>query len=72
LVRVSVKDKGIGIPKDKIENIFDRFYRVENNSPHLLGLGLGLYISSEIIKRHGREIGVESTPGTGSDFWFTI
>ncbi|MBB3054812.1 sensor histidine kinase [Mucilaginibacter gotjawali] len=72
LVKVSVKDNGIGIPGDKIENIFDRFYRVENNSPHLSGLGLGLYISSEIIKRHGREIGVESAPGKGSDFWFTL
>jgi len=72
LVKVSVKDKGIGIPADKIDNIFDRFYRVENNSPHLSGLGLGLYISSEIIKRHGREIGVESSPGKGSDFWFTL
>lgn len=72
MVKVSVKDNGIGIPADKIENIFDRFYRVENNSPHLSGLGLGLYISSEIIKRHGREIGVESSPGQGSVFWFTL
>jgi len=72
LVKISVKDQGIGIPADKIENVFDRFYRVENNSPHLSGLGLGLYISSEIIKRHGREIGVESTPEKGSVFWFTL
>ncbi len=62
-VKVSVTDHGIGIPEDKIESIFDRFYRVENTSKNFSGIGLGLYISSEIIKRHNGEIGVNSTLG---------
>jgi len=72
LVKVSITDHGIGIPADKINNIFDRFYRVENTSQNFSGVGLGLYISSEIIKRHDGEIGVNSTLGVGSTFWFTI
>ena len=71
-VKVSVTDYGIGIPDDKIENIFDRFYRVENTSKNYSGIGLGLYISSEIIKRHNGQIGVESILGKGSTFWFII
>lgn len=72
LIKFSVIDKGIGIPAEKIEHIFDRFYRVENTSQNYPGVGLGLYISSEIIKQHRGEIGVESTIGKGSTFWFTI
>lgn len=71
-VKVSVTDYGIGIPDDKVENIFDRFYRVENTSKNYSGIGLGLYISSEIIKRHHGQIGVESIFGQGSTFWFII
>ena len=71
-VKVSVTDFGIGIADDKIENIFDRFYRVENTSKNYSGIGLGLYISSEIIKRHDGQIGVESALDKGSTFWFTI
>ena len=71
-VKVSVKDNGIGIPEDKVNNIFDRFYRVENTSKNFSGIGLGLFISSEIIKRHQGEIGVESTFGSGSTFWFSL
>jgi signal transduction histidine kinase len=71
-VKVSVTDQGIGIPKDKLDNIFSRFYRVENTSQNYSGIGLGLYISAEIIKRHGGEIGVESREGAGSTFWFVV
>jgi hypothetical protein len=71
-IKLSVTDKGIGIPPDKIENIFDRFFRVENTSQSFSGIGLGLYISSEIIKRHDGEIGVESDLNEGSTFWFVI
>ena len=71
-VKLSVTDYGIGIPNDKIENIFDRFYRVENTSKNFSGIGLGLYISSEIIKRHNGKIGAESVLGKGSTFWFII
>lgn len=71
-IRLSVKDFGIGIPKDKAEFIFDRFFRVEESSHLFSGLGLGLYISAEIIKRHNGNIGVESEENEGSEFWFEI
>lgn len=71
-IKLSVTDNGIGIEPDKIENIFDRFYRVENTSQNFSGIGLGLYISAEIIKRHDGEIGVSSVLGEGSTFWFII
>lgn len=69
--KVSVTDKGNGIPEDKINHLFQRYYRVEDKT-NFSGLGLGLYISSEIIKRHGGAIGVESKVGQGSTFWFTL
>lgn len=72
MVKVSVIDKGPGIPQDKIPHLFNRYYRVESSSYHISGLGLGLYISAEIIKQHGGEIGANSEPGQGSTFWFTL
>jgi chemotaxis family two-component system sensor kinase Cph1 len=71
-VKVSVTDNGIGIQHEQLEHIFDRFFRVEHTSQNFSGLGLGLFISSEIIKHHYGEIGVESTLGEGSTFWFTV
>lgn len=71
-VKVSVSDFGIGISKEKAQHIFDRFYRVDNSGLQFSGLGLGLYISSEIIRQHKGEIGVESEPGKGSTFWFVL
>ncbi len=59
-VKVEVQDFGIGIPNDKKDLIFNRFYRVEETSRKFNGLGLGLYISAEIIQRHNGEIGFES------------
>jgi signal transduction histidine kinase len=70
--RLSVIDKGIGISEEKLPFIFDRYYRVDNSGIQFSGLGLGLYISSEIIKMHGGEIGAASKLGFGSTFWFTI
>ncbi|WCT10689.1 chemotaxis protein CheB [Mucilaginibacter jinjuensis] len=72
LFSVQVKDFGIGIPPGKREFLFDRFYRVQESSTHFAGLGLGLYICSEIVKRHHGTIGVESEEGRGSIFWFSI
>lgn len=72
LVKVSVSDNGPGIPQDKIPHLFDRYFRVDASGFQASGLGLGLYISAEIIKKHGGEIGVSSEPGMGSTFWFTL
>jgi two-component system CheB/CheR fusion protein len=66
---VSVRDYGIGIPKEHQSNIFDRFYRVHGESVKAFpGLGMGLYISNEIVKLHGGEITVASEEGKGSTF----
>ncbi|MBE7177257.1 MAG: PAS domain S-box protein [Mucilaginibacter polytrichastri] len=71
-VRVEVRDQGPGIPADRIPHLFERYYQVNTSGSTYSGLGLGLFICSEIIKRHGGRIGVESTEGTGSTFWFTL
>ncbi|GAB3932292.1 ATP-binding protein [Mucilaginibacter myungsuensis] len=70
--KISVSDKGPGIPPEKIPHLFDRYYQGESAGFQNSGLGLGLYICSEIIKRHGGQIGVESEVGKGSTFWFTV
>lgn len=69
---VSFKDFGIGIPKEKISKIFDRFYRVDEVSKTFSGFGIGLFISSEIIKHHGGKIWAESNEGEGSTFYFSL
>ncbi|MGM9476631.1 sensor histidine kinase [Pedobacter sp. GSP4] len=69
---VAVKDFGIGISKEQQQKIFDKFYRVEENSNRFNGLGIGLYICSEIINRHGGKVGVNSVPNEGSEFYFII
>lgn len=69
---LAVKDFGIGISSEQQEKIFDKFYRVEENSHRFNGLGIGLYICAEIIKRHGGTIGVNSVPDEGSEFYFII
>lgn len=71
-VFVKVKDHGIGIRKDHQSNIFSKFYRVEEAANRFQGLGIGLYICAEIIRRHDGEYGVESEPGLGSTFYFTV
>ena len=65
---VTVKDSGIGIPEDKIETIFDRFYRLENSHHNVEGLGLGLSIVKDIVLKHGGDVQVESKLGVGSTF----
>lgn len=74
-LHVAVQDYGPGIPETVQQRIFDQFYR----APHAqitrgseIGLGLGLFIARAIIERHGGAIGVESVPGAGSTFWFTL
>lgn len=73
-VRVCIQDFGSGIPADQQEQIFERFYQVSNGgkNTNLTGLGIGLYISKEIIQRHQGRIWVESAVGQGSSFYFTL
>ncbi len=71
-VKVEVKDFGIGIPVHKQQDIFNKFYRVEESSVKFQGLGIGLYICSEIIRQHQGTFGLESELGKGSTFYFTI
>ena len=70
---ISVHDFGIGIPAALQEKIFERFYRVEDpGQESVSGFGIGLFISSEIIKRHGGRIWVTSQAGRGSVFYFSL
>lgn len=72
-VNLTVIDRGIGIPEEEHANIFGRFFRVSGKSSYTFpGMGLGLYISSEIIKRHDGRIFFESSEGKGSSFSFEI
>jgi PAS domain S-box-containing protein len=72
-VNLCVQDFGIGIEEDKLDKVFEQFYRVSGDMQHTFpGLGLGLYISSEIIKREGGRIWVTSKQGEGSTFCFAL
>jgi signal transduction histidine kinase len=71
-VKVSVIDRGPGISSEKIPFLFNRYYQVETDGNRSSGLGIGLYICSEIIKKHNGKIGVDTMPGKGSTFWFTL
>jgi PAS domain S-box-containing protein len=74
-VRVWVRDHGPGIPVAEQEHIWERFHQapgVEVRSGSGVGLGLGLYISKVIVNRHHGQVGVESVPGEGATFWFTL
>jgi PAS domain S-box-containing protein len=71
-IKIGVRDFGIGIPPDKLEHIFSRFYRVDDSNPNVSGLGIGLYLSQQIVSRHQGSIWAESEPGKGSTFWFTL
>ena len=70
LIRFEVADTGEGIPQEHQRHIFERYYRVPGSNSK--GAGLGLSIAKEMVEAHGGEIGVESEPGRGSTFWFTV
>jgi PAS domain S-box-containing protein len=72
MAKVSVIDKGAGIAAQNLRFLFDRYYRINHGGSEYTGLGLGLYICAEIIKRHDGTIGAESEVGVGSTFWFTL
>lgn len=67
VAKICIKDQGPGIDPEHHERIFQRFERVKDND-NIGGLGLGLYISRQIIEAHNGKIYVESTPGSGSNF----
>ena len=72
-VTVTIQDFGMGIPKEEQDKIYDRFFRAKGKKEGKIpGLGLGLFISSEIIKQLNGELWVKSTEGKGSTFYFTL
>jgi PAS domain S-box-containing protein len=74
-VRIWVRDYGPGLPLSEQEYIWERFHRaqgVEIQSGPGVGLGLGLYVSRMIVERHHGQVGVQSAPGQGATFWFTL
>ncbi len=75
MARVSVRDEGPGLSVEEQQHIWERFHQVERvkvQSGSSGGLGLGLHICRTIVERHHGQVGVESTPGEGSTFWFTL
>ncbi len=72
MLKVSVIDQGAGISPDKLNHLFERYYRVETHGIQGSGLGLGLYICAGIIHKHLGLIGADSEIGKGSTFWFTL
>lgn len=72
-IEISVRDTGIGIPEDKLDKIFIRFYRIEDNRfPYQEGTGIGLTLVSEYVKLMGGLVKVKSIPGKGSEFTITL
>lgn len=72
MITVSVTDTGCGIPKEELEKVFEKFKRIESGWVAVRGTGLGLSIAKHIITAHGGQIWVESEPGKGSTFYFTL
>lgn len=72
MVTISIEDFGIGISDEEREKIFGRFYQANSDGKTFAGLGLGLYISKEIVERHGGKIGIETKEGKGTKFFFTL
>lgn len=72
-IKINIRDTGIGISSKELNRLFEKFYRGSNVTKiEPDGSGLGLYITKNIIKRHGGDIGVSSDLGRGSHFWFTL
>jgi signal transduction histidine kinase len=71
--RIEVSDTGIGIEADELDKIFSEFYQADSvRDGKLGGTGIGLALTRRLVELHGGEIGVESEPGKGSTFWFTL
>jgi two-component system phosphate regulon sensor histidine kinase PhoR len=72
-VFVAVEDHGIGIPKENLPRVFDRFYHLERSDDNLFGgIGLGLSITRQVIEQHQGSLDVVSEPGKGSTFTLTL
>src|SRR5690606_39754881 len=72
MIETTVQDFGIGIDASIIGNLFEKFYRNHRSRAEVGGTGLGLYLSKAIVKAHGGQIWVQSKPGQGSIFGFTL
>ncbi len=72
IIKVSINDTGYGISLKEQSKVFNRFYKGESSSVGTKGAGLGLAITKSLVELHGGTIGVESTLGQGSQFWFTL
>jgi DNA-binding response OmpR family regulator/anti-sigma regulatory factor (Ser/Thr protein kinase) len=72
VVRVEVRDSGPGIPAEEQQRIFDAFYRIGETDKKTEGTGLGLAITQRLVELHGGKLGLESEPGSGSCFYFTL
>ena len=71
-IKMNVSDTGCGISEKHLPRIFDKFYRVQPDSGHATGTGLGLAIAKGLVELHGGTLVVESTPGKGTQFYFTL
>ncbi len=72
-IRIEVTDHGMGIPKDKLDSVWDRYYKIDKNHRRaIIGSGLGLSIVKNILDLHGADYGVDSEEGKGSTFWFEL
>ena len=72
-VKISISDSGKGIPKEDIEHIWDRYYKVDKtHSRTVVGSGLGLSIVSKLLQLHSASYGVETSATNGTTFWFIL
>ena len=69
---ISVSDQGLGVPIEHDAHLFERFYRVDSGGRSVKGVGLGLFICRSLVGSHGGRIWLDSEPGRGSTFTFTL